>query len=88
MNSYPDEPILIAYFCRNCQKVVKGQSQGAKKKYSFSCPDCGNQCIYGTARAMIDFLRIKESSENGKILLSMQEEKVKGLTEKNATNES
>lgn len=79
----PDEPTLIAYFCKECQKVVSAKSKGGKKKYSFSCPECKKDCIYGTARSIIHYLRIKENSENGQILLQMQEEKLKKLEEKN-----
>jgi len=71
-----DQPTLIAYFCRDCSKVVKGKSKGGKKKYSFLCPDCGKDVFYGTARAIIHYMRIKESSENGQILLQMQQAKL------------
>lgn len=71
-----DAPTLIAYYCRECQKVVKGISKGKKEKYSFVCPDGGHECFYGTARSLIHFLRIKENSENGQILLAMQQEKL------------
>ncbi len=78
----PDEPTLIAYYCRPCEKVVKAASKGGKKKYSFSCPECKADCFYGTAKSLIHFLKIKEHSENGKILLQMQEEKLKKISEK------
>lgn len=92
----PDEPTLIAYFCRECEKVVKAKSQGGKKKYTFKCPDCDNQCVYGTARSIIHFMRIKEHSENGKILLDMQKEKQQAVAaasqqqadQKNTTQDS
>lgn len=72
----PDEPILIAYFCRECDKVVQARSKGGKKRYSFRCPDCEGDCFYGTARSLIHYLKIKEHSENGKILLQMQQERL------------
>lgn len=71
-----DAPTLIAYYCRECQKIVKGVSKGKKDKYSFVCPEFGHECFYGTARSLIHFLRIKENSENGQILLAMQQEKL------------
>lgn len=71
-----DQPALIAYFCRDCNKVVKGKSKGAKQKYSFLCPECGRDVFYGTARSIIHYMRIKESSENGQILLQMQQAKL------------
>ncbi|MGE3279238.1 MAG: hypothetical protein AB7J40_05670 [Candidatus Altimarinota bacterium] len=79
-----DEPTLVAYYCRNCDKVVKGVSKGKQQKYSFSCPDCQGDCFYGTARSLIHFLKIKENSENGQALVQMQKDKLKdlGLTEK------
>jgi len=74
-----DEPTLIAYYCRNCEKVVKGVSKGKNEKYSFLCPNCQGECFYGTARSLIHVLKIKEASENGQILLQMQREKLKEL---------
>ena len=74
-----DEPALIAYYCRQCNKVLKAQSKGGKKRYSFSCPECEGDCCYGTARSLIHYFRIKEHSENGKVLLQMQQEKLKAL---------
>jgi len=71
-----DEPTLIAYFCRGCQKVVKGKSKGGKKRYSFECPECGKDCLYGTARSVIHYFRIKEGDENAKTLQGMQQEKL------------
>lgn len=74
-----DEPTLIAYFCKTCEKVVKGVSKGKNEKYAFTCPNCQNKCFYGTARSLIRFLKIKEASENGQILIQMQKEKLKEL---------
>jgi|CXWL01.1.fsa_nt_gi hypothetical protein len=74
-----DAPTLIVYYCRECQKIVKGVSKGKKEKYSFVCPDGGHECFYGTARSLIHFLRIKENSENGQLLLKMQQEKLAEL---------
>lgn len=74
-----DEPTLIAYYCRNCDKVVKGVSKGKNEKYSFVCPDCQGGCFYGTARSLIHFLKIKENSENGQALIQMQKEKLMDL---------
>jgi hypothetical protein len=78
----PDEPILIAYYCRPCESIVKAISKGGKKKYSFSCPECKRDCSYGTVRSLIHFLKIKEHSDNGKILLQMQEEKLQKIAAK------
>lgn len=72
-----DEPALIAYYCRTCQKIVKGQSKAKKERYSFACPNCESNCSYGTARSLIHFLKIKEHSENGQILIALQQEKLK-----------
>ena len=83
-----DEPTLIAYFCRECNKIVKGKSKGNRKKYSFSCPECKRDCFYGTARALIHFLKIKEHTDNGQILLQMQQEKLGQLKEKNSKKDS
>lgn len=74
-----DEPTLVAYFCKNCEKIVKGVSKGKQQKYSFSCPDCQGDCFYGTARSLIHFLKIKENSENGQALIQMQISKLKEL---------
>ncbi|GEM_PF-4045800 len=71
-----DEPTLIAYYCRQCQKIVKGVSRGKKEKYSFSCPTCQGDCSYGTAKSLIHALKIKEHSENGQILLGFQQERL------------
>ena len=57
-----DEPSLIAYYCRNCEAVVKAVSRGGKQKYSFKCPECSGDCFYGTARSVIHFLRIKKNT--------------------------
>lgn len=78
----PDEPTLIAYYCRPCERIVKANSKGGKKKYSFTCPECKSDCFYGSARSLIHFMRIKEHSENGKILLQMQQEKTEKIAEK------
>lgn len=75
----PDEPTMIAYYCRPCETIVKAASKGGKKKYSFSCPECKADCSFGTARSLIHFLKIKEHSDNGKILLQMQEEKIQKM---------
>jgi hypothetical protein len=74
-----DEPTLIAYYCRQCDKVVKGVSRGKNEKYSFTCPNCQSSCFYGTARSLIHALKIKEASENGQILIQMQKDKLKEL---------
>lgn len=74
-----DQPTLIAYFCKHCQHVVKGVSKGAGKRYSFSCPVCKSDVLYATARSLIHFFRIKEHSDNGKLLIEMQQEKLKQL---------
>lgn len=74
-----DEPTLIAYYCRFCEKIVKGVSKGKNEKYSFACPTCQNRCFYGTARSLIHVLKIKENSENGQLLIEMQKEKLKDL---------
>ena len=74
-----DEPTLIAYYCRECKKVVKGKSKNPKSKYTFLCPECGGVCSYGSAKSIINFHKIKESSENGQILLKMQQEKLEEL---------
>lgn len=77
-----DEPALIAYYCRACEQITKAESKGGRKKYSFRCPECEGDCLYGTARSLIHYFKIKESSENGKILLQMQLDKLKALEEK------
>lgn len=74
-----DHPTLIAYFCKPCQRVVKGVSRGGKERYSFSCPNCKEDVLYGTARSMIHYFRIKEHSDNGKLLIELQQEKLKQL---------
>ena len=74
-----DEPTLIAYYCRQCEKIVKGMSKGKSQKYSFACPNCGADCSFGTARSMIHFLKLKEHSENGQILIQMQQQKLQDL---------
>lgn len=70
-----DQATLIAYYCRHCEKIVKGVSKGKEKRYSFICPNCQNDVIYGTARSLIRALRIKEHSENGQLLVELQKEK-------------
>ena len=72
-----DQPTLIAYFCKQCQKVVKGISKGGSKRYSFSCPECKDNVLYATARSLIHYFRIKEHSDNGKLLIELQLEKLK-----------
>lgn len=76
------DPALIVYYCKECKKVVKGASKGGKSKYSFDCPECGNQCSYGTAKAIISHFRIKEASDNGQMLLQMQKEKLEAIKAK------
>lgn len=71
-----DEPTLIAYYCRNCEKIVKGKPKSKNKRYTFLCPECSNECSYGSAKSMINFMRIKEGSENAEILLQMQQAKL------------
>lgn len=74
-----DEPTLIVYYCRECQKIVRGLSKGNKERYSFFCPLCHKLCIYATAKSLIHYFRIKEHSENGQILLQLQQERLKEL---------
>ncbi|MDF2378988.1 MAG: hypothetical protein P1V18_02055 [Candidatus Gracilibacteria bacterium] len=77
-----EEPTLIAYYCRSCEKVVKGKPKSKAKRYSFHCPECDRQCSYGSAKSMIKFLRIKEGSENAEILLQMQKAKIEQQAKK------
>lgn len=72
----PDEPSLIAYYCRQCEKVVKAIAKGKTHKYTFLCPTCSRECFYGTANSVINYMRIKEGSENAQILLQFQQEKL------------
>lgn len=75
-----DQPTLIAYYCKACEKIVKGLSKTKDKRYTFFCPNCDRELMYGTARSLIHYLRIKEHSENGQLLLQIQNEKLASLS--------
>lgn len=79
ISSHLDEPTLIAFYCRHCDKIVKAESKDKREKYSFACLMCHDYVMYGTARSLIRFLKIKEHTENGQMILKIQEEKIKNL---------
>ncbi len=72
-------PTLIVYYCKAVDKIIENPEVKKGTKYSFIDPESGNDCVYGSARSIINHFRIKEHSDNGKALLEIQKKKIEKL---------
>lgn len=53
------KPYPLAFFCKNCEKVIQAKQVG--KKFAFRCPHCSKLDVaFGTTESVKNFYRIKD----------------------------
>ncbi len=73
------QPTMIVYYCKKLDKIIPNPEVKKGSKYSFIDPESGLDCVYGSARSIINHFRIKEHTENGIAILEIQKQKIEKL---------